>query len=111
MHAIIDSALAVCTPENKLVVVVALRNRRPRPPCWGKPLPNPVMDIAITYVPAATHAKVVKDDEPAVMHPVSSSCGFHAAALAETYGLDLDAVHVSDNLFDSVCVFDSVCAL
>ena len=105
MNAIVDGALAVCTLANKLVVVVTLCNRRPRPPCWGTHLPNPVMTVTVTYKPSATHAKVVVDDQPAAMYPTTHAAGFHAAALAEAYGLDLDAVHVSDEVFDSVCVF------
>jgi hypothetical protein len=108
MQVIVDNALAVCTPENGLAVVVTLRNRRPRPPCWDTPLPNPVMSIAVTYAPPNAHAKVVVDDGPPDRMSVSSTAGFHAEALAETYGLDLHAVHISDQMFDSVCVFTAV---
>ena len=99
IDAIVDAALAVCTPQNRLVVQVTLKNRRPRPPCWETPLPNPVMTATVTYTP--THTKVVIDDEPPAMHPVS----FDAAALADAYGLDLDAVQVTDFCGDSVCIF------
>lgn len=104
----IDTALAVCTPDNGLAVVVTLRNRRPRPPCWGTPQPNPVMAITVTYEPGARAAKVVVDDGPPRMFPtVESTGGYHAAALAEAYGLDLHAVHISDHMCD-ICVFTAV---